>query len=706
MGNITPQYALNLHQNGQLAEALGAYDQLLHSAEFGTNGQIWLLRGGALSQMGREDQALESFQQATKLEPQNPEFLLEYANSLLRLNQNALALQTLAPLCSGNSADITSGQPQTEPSISAAANYSAGRACEKMQDFTRAITYYSATLAIDGQNTQAALGLASCLSAMHEFDKAKTTLQQILQSQPDNPQALLGIASCHIASKDYQQAQNALHTAIHAAPEFAEAYDCLSFCMQKLGDYDKAAELSQKALKLAPNNPEILYSCASLELAFANAQNAAELLQKAVNIEPNNPKYFSKLLLTLHYFDSLPPEQIYELHRKWAQIHGQSKTLKSLPENLNQNNSDSVIRIGFVSPDFCQHPVSFFILPVIRSLLELKCEVYCYSNTAHHDPTTKELQELCTGFYDIKTLNDQTVAELIASHNIDLLIDLAGHTPGNRLGIFTYRPAKKSATYLGYPDTTGLSCIDYRIVDAITDPDKTLNSTLETENTEYYCSEEIIKAAGCFLSYNPPLSTPEPAPRPYHHNGYVTFGSFNNISKLSFDTINCWVKILSSVKNSRLILKSNALSCDKIADNITKRFSSQGIDPARITCLGKTPTLYEHFEQYSLIDIALDTFPYNGTTTTFDALWMGVPVICLKGNSHHSRVSASILQSLQLGDLTNDNCNDYLQCAISLANNSLKSDNFGKISRERIMLNLQATPIAQTIYNLGRTGIA
>ena len=239
---------------------------------------------------------------------------------------------------------------------------------------------------------------------------------------------------------------------------------------------------------------------------------------------------------------------------------------------------------------------------------------------------------------DIDKLSDAETARLIREDRIDILVDLAGHTGNNRLGIFAAKPAPVQMTWMGYPNTTGLTTIDYRITDGVADPG----------GEEVYYSEKLLRLDGCFLCFQPHPDAPEVAPLPALENGHVTFGSFNNFSKINPGVLHLWAEVLKQVPGSRLLLKCPALTDTDVRDRASAALQSLGIGAERLDLLGHTRTRQEHLALYGGVDIALDTFPYNGTTTTCEALWMGVPVLSLVGKHHAGRVGASLLTAADL----------------------------------------------------------
>ena len=283
-------------------------------------------------------------------------------------------------------------------------------------------------------------------------------------------------------------------------------------------------------------------------------------------------------------------------------------------------------------------------------------EIFCYAEVKRPDEVTERLKALADHWRVTVGLSDEAVAAQVAADGIDILVDLAGHSAANRLAIFARKPAPVQVTWLGYPHSTGLSAIDYRLVDAVTDP-----------VDDVMASEKLVRLDGTFLCYGPPPDAPQPGPPPSLESGTITFGSFNNPTKYSAATIDAWIELLSRVPGSRLLLKGLPFADASMRALYHTRFSERGIAPQRIMLVGHIPERTTHLAHYREIDVALDPFPYNGTTTTCEALWMGVPVVTFRGDRHSARVGASLLASVGLDELIADDVEQYIALAKGLA---------------------------------------
>jgi protein O-GlcNAc transferase len=302
-------------------------------------------------------------------------------------------------------------------------------------------------------------------------------------------------------------------------------------------------------------------------------------------------------------------------------------------------------------------------------------EVFCYAEVRRPDAVTTRLQGVADHWLVTVGLSDQQLAERIRTDGIDILVDVAGHTAGGRLLVFARKPAPVQVTWLGYPNTTGLKAIDYRLVDEVTDP---------VGETDAWASETLVRLEDGFLCYRGLRDGPEPTSPPSLKTGIVTFGSFNNPAKVSTATFDAWAKLLSRLPQARLILKGISFTDASTRALFLARLDQRGVAADRVELLTQLPGAAEHLSLYNRVDIALDPLPYNGTTTTCEALWMGVPVITLKGDRHAGRVGASLLTRIGLTDLIAHSIEEYVEIAVALAGNSGRLDDLRRALRLRI----------------------
>jgi protein O-GlcNAc transferase len=314
--------------------------------------------------------------------------------------------------------------------------------------------------------------------------------------------------------------------------------------------------------------------------------------------------------------------------------------------------------VGYLSPDFREHSTGYFVEGLLAGHDRGAVEVFCYSSGRAADGVTARLKEHFACFRNVVGMSDRSAAELIRRDGIDVLVDLAGHTGENRLLILAYKAAPVQVTYLGYPNTTGMTAIAYRLTDALADP--------PGEGVERY-SEKLVRLPGSFLCYRPVEDAPEAGEPPAARQGSVTFGCFNAQAKINLPLVEQWSRILRRVARSSLIVKNASLADGATRDRLAGMFGVCGVGVERLELLGRTATPAQHLAVYRRVDIALDTFPYHGTTTTCEALWMGVPVVTLAGAVHRSRVGVSLLRSVGLPELVAGSWDEYVEIAAGLA---------------------------------------
>lgn len=413
------------------------------------------------------------------------------------------------------------------------------------------------------------------------------------------------------------------------------------------------AETLCRQILLLDGNCSSAFALLGAVLAYqGRLADGLKTLRKAVKKDPLNDKAYSNLLLCMNYADEFQQKDIFKVSKCWGERY-QSDNQVVFPQKRSR------IRVAYLSPDFKRHSISYFFLPLIEQHDRICFEIYCISDVAVPDEITEKISSLADGWLDIYGLSNDEAELAIRNIGPDILVDLSGHTGEViRLPIFANRVAPIQLSWLGYPNTTGLNQMDYRLTDSIADP--------ESAESDVWYTEKLVRLPGCFLCYQPPKNTPEVSPLPALKNGYISFGCFNMLPKIQKDIIKTWCMILNRIPNSRFIIKNHYLRDVATARRIVKCFKQYGVEPSRLELLCSTPTTTEHLAQYHKVDIALDTFPYNGTTTTCEALWMGVPVVTLSGGRHASRVGSSIMKTMGLDAFVADNTNEYCELACRL----------------------------------------
>ena len=483
------------------------------------------------------------------------------------------------------------------------------------------------------------------------FDEAAICYKKMINLDPHQAKGYYNLGMLFEKQKDLDNAINYFKKAISINPKYIEVYINLALVLKNSGKILEANEEIDKALLIDQNNIEALNNLGNILLLQGKIDEAVDVVKKGLKIDPKSISLHNNKNYYLNFSNLYTKDFIFNEHIEFDKQFGNLNQKLNF-SNIKKKIGKDKINIGYVSGDFKQHSVSFFFQPLLENHDREKFNIYCYSNNKFSDNITLKIKSLSKKWTEIFDKPDNEVFDIILNDKIDILVDLSGHTRGNRLIVFAKKPAPIQITWLGYPNTTGLSSIDYRFTDMITDP---------IGQTEKYYSENLYRLPNNFLCFTGEEETEFIREIPFVRNKYITFGSFNNFSKITDETIKTWSSILNIIPNSRLVLKT---SRDNLEFNrYIKLFSNEGVEKKRIDYINRISNYRDHLELYNKIDIALDTFPYNGTTTTFEALWMGVPVITKKGNSHVSSVGASILTNIGLQNFIAKDSNQYIDLA-------------------------------------------
>jgi protein O-GlcNAc transferase len=461
-------------------------------------------------------------------------------------------------------------------------------------------------------------------------------------------------------------------------PHLLDQPDLIQLMMEALTRWDEEIQSTDQVLR-GSQVQTLATAWSNLGLASLGTEQSAEYFGKALELNPEHVLARENALFVLNYSTRLSRREIFKRHLRSAEYF-QSLSSDEKPAFKNDPAPKRKLKIAYLSSDFRQHPVAHFILPVIESHDPGKVDVYTYYNQNSEDELTRRVMQSSFRFRNIKKLEDAELAEQIINDRVDILIDLGGHAGSGRMSVFASRAAPIQITWIGYPNTTGLENMDYRIVDETTDP---------RPQSQDFCTEELLYMPRIFSVYASLDELPPVTPAPGIESGIVTFGSFNNMAKVTDSLLNSWGEVLNRVPGSRLLIKDYAMNFKFPRKRILNLLNSQGIRSDRIELLGYSRDKLEHMQTYQKVDICLDSYPYNGTTTTCDSLIMGVPVITRAGEDHRSRVSASQLGALGLDSLVTANEQKYIERATELALNPDKLQSVRKGLRER----MQSSPL-------------
>jgi len=655
---------LQLRSN-DFAEAFASFEAVCaRSPELA---DAWYLAGLAASRLGRHGDAAWRIRQAVSRRPDNPFYHLNLGNALQ---------------ADGELADAETHFRQSlalNPDFSSAhfnlANLLAlgGREAEAMAEYDHA-------LVSEPRHAGALIALARLQLERNEIPAAALLANRALAFHPGDCATQIKALEILLAAGQHALVIERCAEGLARWPVEARLFTLRGMAFGEMIRFGEAIDAFEQALQCDPDHYTTVRYLADFYAKVGDPEAGIATLAQYLSRHPGEAELFSQYLFMLNYSARTTPEEQLLAHRQWDVRHAAPV---SVAAQSNRPEPGRRLRIGYASPDFRQHAVSFFIEPVLEHHDSTQFEVFLYSSTRHADATTARLKTRDVIFRDVVKLNPGEFAALVRSDRIDLLIDLAGHAGGNAMPAFALKPAPVQLTWLGYPNTTGLAAIDFRISDAVADP---------PGSGDRLNAEQLLRLNNGFHCYRPGAEVEPALAPPQSTNGYVTFGSFNTLAKLSDPTLAAWARILNQTPGSRLQLKAIGLADALARERLTGRLRQSGIDPARVTLSGFAPDLRAHLEAYRQIDIALDTFPYNGTTTTCDALWMGVPVVCLGGDRHAARVSASLLGALghqDLSGLVARSEEEYVSAAVALAGNSARLTRLHQAIRPA----MQASPL-------------
>lgn len=421
-----------------------------------------------------------------------------------------------------------------------------------------------------------------------------------------------------------------------------------------VGRFSQALRCCEKALLLREDWPEIKALYASCLMKTGRLYEGIEVMKRIISVGQATTDLHSQYLFHLHYIPEMDAETLLREHRRWGALFAPRHLART--NHSNTPDPQRRLRIGYLSADFRCHSVAYTFEALLDGRHSKHVEIYGYGSVARPDEVTERLERKFDGYRDIRKLDDKAAADLIERDKIDILVALAGHTMGHRLGVLAYKPAPVQVDS-GSLATIGMEQVDFRLTDQWLDPPKT--------QTDYL--EELVYLPGGFVCYRPAENVPVPAPPPVSRNGYITFGSFNNLLKVNDYTISLWTTVLQTVPNSRLLIKFNGSHDSALMNMVRDRFEQNSIPSERLHIISYCRTFAEHMRCFHAIDIALDTYPFNGCVTTLEGLWMGVPTLTLNGATYVARVGRNIMTQLGLDVFAANSPDQFVAKAVALA---------------------------------------
>jgi len=506
------------------------------------------------------------------------------------------------------------------------------------------------------------MALANLVTLLHKLERQREALpyqERWLEMEPRSCIAHYSAAVLNQAVQQLPAAREHYEQVLKLGAVGVSTYSTqlnLGVVCYALRDFEAAIACSRQALSIKPDCAVSYYNIGNAQKEQGKHYEAIASFEKALRIDQDFVAADSNILFCMNYVRDYDALRIYERHIEWAERHAAPYIDIAATSAGRIRDSVRTLRVGYVSADFREHPVGFFMEGVLQHHSRDKCEVFCYSNSAQEDVITKRLRTYVPNWRQVSALNDDEVAGLVRSDGIDILVDLSGHTSGNRLLVFARKPAPVQVTWLGYFNTTGLSNMDYLLADKIGIP----------EPRRQRFTESIWYLPDTMFCFTPPTVDVPVTALPALSNGMITFGCFQNLAKVDDGVLAAWGEIFSALPKARLRMQCKQLGDPVQVELMTERLRSFGITSPRVVLHGPMPR-EEYLAAHSEVDLILDTFPYTGCTTTSEALWMGVPTLTMAGDSLYSRQGASLLTAAGLKDWVAESKQDYIDRAVAFA---------------------------------------
>ncbi len=596
------------------------------------------LMASIAGQSGDLDLAEELLKQAIAIEPGKALFWVLLGNVMQRRERLE------------DSAECYQKAIEADPA-SADAYYNWGNTLDrqgKKQEATRA---FVKTLALQHDHLEARVNLANQYRDAGRIDEAEKLLELARRQQPQAVPVLMNLGNIYMLQRRYPEALECFTQALETAPNSAMLYNNKGNALRAMGRIEEALAAFGDAIGREPQRAELWVNRGNALQQQGRLPEALQSYRQALDFSPTHAAAHGAALFTLHYDPAAGTESLLEEHRLWGDRHAASLHPGARAYH-NACDPEKRLRIGYVSPDFRRHPISYFLAPVLE---KHAAHAFCYWTGSHPDQWTERLKKSGAVWRDVPGFSDQELAAQVEADQIDILVDLSGHTSGNRLLMFARRPAPVQVSWLGYFNTTGMKAMDYLLVDRVLAP--------ESETPPFV--EQPLRVDGCYLTYAGPAYAPQPAPPPCLQTGHITYGCFNTLSKITPQVVELWSRILHADPRAHLMLKNSTLDDAHSRRLFLDLFEKQGIGAGRIELWGGSPHA-GLLAWYANVDIALDPFPYNGGTTTCEALWMGVPVVTLAGDRFVSRVGATLLAHAGLGEWITHTADEYVERALAL----------------------------------------
>lgn len=651
-------------------DAMNKYTEAIAADE--THAPSFYCAGVLFGEMGEQDRAMDMYERAVLVQPLYPEALCNMGVILKSKGDIQQALRCYER-CLAAAPNFVLAQRNAAIALCELATQ-----MRSERQFDDAMRMYEKSLSLHPQYAEGYYNFAVALAERGNTDAAIIMYEAAIRYNPSCAEAFNNLGVIYRDRGNLEKAMECYTTAMKLLPSFPQPMNNLGVIYTCQGRFSEALKVLRAAVEAAPwyaeayNNLGVLYRDAGL---INDAINAYE---NCLRLDPTSRNAGQNRLLALNCIISGEDARVSDAHREWGcafteriemgKIAGGSAASSAgsggatTPARIAEprNLTDQPLVIGYISPDLFVHSVSYFIEAPLRHHRASRVKIVIYNVTRSQDRKTQMFRSLAKkkgwAWRDVVNEKEEEIADIVRRDGVDILVELTGHTANNRLGVLVHRAAPIQVTWIGYPNSTGLSQCDYRFTDAIADPADTAQEYVET----------LYRLPQCFLCYTA-TSADEAGPvgsLPALHNGYITFGSFNTLAKMTPDVFRLWARVLRAVPNSNLLIKGKSLACPSVVARLQQYFVENGVSPTRIDTMPLMPQTGSHLQVYSThVDISIDTFPYGGTTTTCESLYMGTPCITLRGNCHAQNVGASLLTAVGLEDWIADTEDEYVEIA-------------------------------------------
>ena len=656
--------AVSFHQAGDLTRAAGLYQSVLDRYPDLPDALNFL--GIIAGDMGQTEKALTLVRRSLSLDPANAIYHNNHGNILRQIEDFEGAIKAYQKAV------------RHAPDYAVAHN-NLGIALNRDGQSAKAESAFRRAIEIEPQYFDAYNNLGTGLYLQTRFDEAAAIFREAIAVAPKEISARNNLANVLAMQGKIEEAEHICREAIAIDNCHAISQVTLGGVLEAQGKFFEAEIAFRTALDLNPNMPAAWNNLGNLFRAHGRPVDAINAFRRAMALEPGNAMAHSNLLFSLALDPEVSPLSILAEARSWNKQHAQPRQKKDF-RHANEPSKSRRLRVGYVSPDFHDHAVGRFLTPLYTEHDRRQVEIFSYADVARVDGQTSWYEQNSDQWCRTFGMADDQLAEQIRDDGIDVLIDVAGHTAGNRLLAFAERPAPVQVSWLGYGGSTGMDAIDWRITDRHVDPAK----------HDAHYSEKLLHLPESLFCYaaddQPPVSNKAPVER----NGFVTFGSLNNFSKINDRLLRCWANILTAVPDARMVIKGRGLADPWLRQRVLKIFADKNIAEERLDLFDHLANKQDHLSLFGKIDVMLDSFPYSGATTVCEALWMGVPTITIAGDRYVSRMATSILNTIGHDDLVAKDEQQYTDLASTLAKSPERIASYRRSLRQRAA----ASPLA------------